>query len=75
MHMAVTGMAIVRENANFCGSETAFPKRKKNVCKEKVSVAQKREKREAPVFVPHRIPAKRLEHVHVWPSPVSVASL
>ena len=71
--MLPSGIGIVRGNANFCGSETDFLPRKKIVLREKKSVVRKKRKKEAPVLVLHRIPAKHTERVHMQLSPVLVA--
>ena len=66
-YIKASGIEIVHENANFCGSETDFPQREKNCPwgKEIGGTKKEEKKKEAAVLVPHQIPAKHTERVHM----------
>ena len=60
-------------NANFCRSETDFPRRRKIVRGEKKSaMQQQQQKKEASVLVPHQTPMKHTERVHMRYAAVAV---
>ena len=74
----ISGMGIVHKNSNFCGSETHSAQRKNCPWEKQIGANKKKKKekkkrkKEAPVLVLHWIPAKHMECVHMWLSPVIV---